>query len=310
MNHVGITIGVPGFFALDTSVSTFYVLSGFFFDNSINCSGDHKSFILKKVKSLLTPFLLYYLLSYAVFYFLHFFMPDFSLGSVEYHGVEDLFLQRNLFNGPIWFILSLFYVELLALAVHTINDHRIEALVVVLLSMCGYLLHKYGIDILACLDMTFMALFFFYFGRLLKVFYNKWIAVKSGSWITIIILSIVLYVVFVLQRPTIIWRDNAFTPNYFAVTTGGLAIVLSLSFLIIIIGALMPLKPLAWLGRNSLIVLGTHHLVYRFVQFCLENIVHVYSTFVVFIITMSFVSIMVILINKYIPVLAGNKMSK
>ena len=144
MQHVGWKVKVPGLFALDTAVACFYFLSGYFFERSAASSSSTGAFLKKKVKSLLLPFVIWYIVGYLMFYSIRLAMPALSLGSVEYHGVEDLFIQRHLFNGPIWFVLSLFYVELSFWLLRKISFEQVRVLLVIALSGGG----------ICCISMT------------------------------------------------------------------------------------------------------------------------------------------------------------
>lgn len=134
MQHVGLNISIPGLFVLDTAVACFYFISGYFFEKSVSKYDGTQSFLKKKSMTLLVPFTLWYLLSYIMFYILKIAVPTISLGSVEYHGIEDLFIQRSLFNGPIWFVLSLFYVEVLYWFIKKVIPERLHFILVLLLS--------------------------------------------------------------------------------------------------------------------------------------------------------------------------------
>ncbi len=281
------------------------MLSGFFFDKSIARCNNNWVFLRKKIKTLLVPFLLYYLIGYAMFYAIRFMMVGVSIGSIEYHGIQDLFIQRQLFNGPIWFVLSLFYVEMLAMVVKQIKDNRIKTLVILALSFWGYMLHKYDIEVKACLDMAFMALLFFYVGMLANILIN-WLTIRlERRKAFLLVLAAVFYCIFLLFSPIIIWRDNDFSPTYIATVVGGLAIVASLILLFKWISYHTTLRILPWLGKNSIIILGFHHLVYRPVQFFLDKYTHFSSPLLIFAMTMLVVTMLIVIVNKKIPVLAG-----
>lgn len=85
----------------------FFVISGLFFKSSNN----PKQYILKKTNGILVPFLTFYILSYIAFYLCNWLAPNIIKTSAS--GILDIFTQKQYFNGPIWFLLSLFIVSLM-----------------------------------------------------------------------------------------------------------------------------------------------------------------------------------------------------
>lgn len=101
-------------------VPLFYFCSGFFFQK-------HETFLTlftKKVNSLLVPYLF------------------FSIPSIF---VYLLGLPTKLYNGPIWFLFSLFCIELVFYFLLKINNNSIIISIIATLSFLGWLLCQYHI---------------------------------------------------------------------------------------------------------------------------------------------------------------------
>lgn len=92
----------------------FFLISGFFFKPS----DDWKSFIIKKSKTILIPFLFFYLLS-VPFRFLVDLWDYRTIDAYDWTRILDIFkIQAGSdylsLNVPIWFLLTLFVIQLLA----------------------------------------------------------------------------------------------------------------------------------------------------------------------------------------------------
>lgn len=87
----------------------FLVISGFFFPKNLNII----QFIKNRGLKILVPFLFFYLVSYLLFYLGMTAFPEYM--HTDAKGISDIFVQRQWFNGPIWYLLCLFWGKYLAL---------------------------------------------------------------------------------------------------------------------------------------------------------------------------------------------------
>ena len=76
MMHTDVNVDFPGLRGM--RMPLYFILSGLFFN----------------------------LASYSIFYLIGWLSPDIIKSKAT--GISDLFTQRQLFNGPIWFLLALF----------------------------------------------------------------------------------------------------------------------------------------------------------------------------------------------------------
>ena len=110
--HTGGVLSFPGSYV--TFMMMFFILSGLLFNETKTI----KELIVGRINKLLIPFLCYYLLGCVCYYVLQWVFPnylDYAQGidsAVRAKGIFDVFTQRQYFDGPIWFILCLFWCEI------------------------------------------------------------------------------------------------------------------------------------------------------------------------------------------------------
>lgn len=84
-------------------------------------------------------------------------------------GILDVFTQRQYFNGPIWFLLSLFNVSLLMFLISSTSQREWgRCLYVCLFGLFGYFLDQADVMFPLMIDTSFTMLPFFYVGVLVK----------------------------------------------------------------------------------------------------------------------------------------------
>lgn len=296
MIHTGVNEFVPGIYA--AKVPMFFVLSGLFFSKSYDRGG----YVLNKLNTIVVPFLLYYLLSYALFYVLNFFIPSVLVGDVTFHGIQDVFLQRNLFNGPLWFLLSLFQVELAFYFIRRYFTNKwMSGLFCFVLGLIGYELSVYDIDLPLWIDTSLVALPFFYIGYLIST--TQVLERVFSIWYKIGFV-ILMYVLYLLFSCDIYMSVNRYTSNYYLdMLIAGTAIVVCL---VVLCSILQKQAFLSWIGRNTLVILCTHHIVYRPIKLVLMKY-DVNSGITLFLLTMCVECILILFINRFFPLLAGKK---
>jgi len=165
------TLLVNRFFKL-IRMPLYFFLSGFFFKSYSGLF----NFLKRKTNKLLIPFIFWYLFSVG-FYLLmfHVFGLTFKYDiSFEFKNMITAFWVKEDFpNAPIWFLLCLFYVNLLFYCVYLLSKNKENNLLMVfLLSMLcggvGILLWRLKINLPAFLDSAFTSVPFFCFGYLVK----------------------------------------------------------------------------------------------------------------------------------------------
>ena len=242
----------------------YYFLSGVFFKN-------YGGGILfkKKVNKLLIPFLFWYLSTSVLLKFF------FGIVTGDNDSLWDLltsiYYESEFFNSAIWFLLSLFYVNLLFylcfsasnFPLFTVNNKSFGSLALVILSVgigfCGLLLSYLHTNIPLFIDSSLTALPFFMAGFIIKKKTNLLSPNKMDKYA-----SIIIFLCFVFIS---VFSDGRikFLTNYYSHSS---LISLYPCGIIGTIGLLYCAKCLkhipfvSYLGRYSIIVLVTHELVF------------------------------------------------
>lgn len=139
----------------------YYCLSGLFFKDY----GGLKALTLRKTNKILIPFIAWYLIGYAVYYAGNLI----SSYKVEHQfSIYDIFLSRSLFNLPIWFLLSLFWSNLLFYIASFPKSHIATISIIVSYTVVGWCMMTFNIPNFLYFATTLSCMPFFYLGYLLK----------------------------------------------------------------------------------------------------------------------------------------------
>ena len=130
MIHTGVPEVCPHVYT--AKVVLFFILSGFFFRDNI----PWKEFLKKKTRTLLIPFLCFYIFSYIIYYGMVSLKPSFAT-LTEAKGILDCFTQKNYFNGPLWFLLSLYEIQLIVFFIRRVVKKEIVQWAIYLMQLWG-----------------------------------------------------------------------------------------------------------------------------------------------------------------------------
>lgn len=272
-------------------VVMFFFCSGFFFNLSVK-SLDFRSFLKKKTLAILVPFMLYYGISYAMYYVLTIVLPS-VLGGIQF-SIWDAFTKRQLFNGPLWFFCAFYIATIIYYFIHRIKSEIIKAVASLCIGYVGFCLGKKGIFVPLWADVAMASIPFMYFGSLAYKVHFFELNIFKGfySWIW----AVGLFGVYMLWPSTIYMAINHYSGSYVHTLITGLSLILCLLFLC------KPIKKeyiFTWISRNSMVIFSTHHLVYRPIKYFMQNPI------LVAVLTLVLEIPIVWLINRYIPILAG-----
>lgn len=297
--HVGVRWMPYSAFAV--RVMLFFVISGFFFSSDLQ----PKAFIVKKVKRLIIPFLCFYFLSYGVFYVSKYLLPDFETFT-QAKGILDLFNNKRLFNGPLWFLPVLFFVGIISYGIERLVSNEIlRAVLFVIPGVAGYTLAAKCIDLPIFLDTALTAMPFFYSGILLRQINFHKLPYKLICVFVVAILSFFIYSLFPFYADMAINRYDCSMLRLFCVGYVICAGYLSCAYLI---SKYVPIlnDVLGLIGYHSLYIMCTHHIVYRFFEYILSGYLNDGAlTAAVFFFTFIICLSTAPLVEKYLPALVG-----
>lgn len=261
MTHTDVNVDFPGIQAM--RMPLYFVLSGLFFKDY----GGFLNLLQKKVNKILIPFLFFYFVSYTIFYFVDWLFPN--LIKSEATGILDIFVQRRIFNAPIWFLLALFWSNLIFCSLSLMVKKEWQRFALVFsIGGIGILLGMHRIFFPCNIDSAMSALPFFYFGYLLKksplLYPNKYD--KYNVLWAFLFYGGALCVYKRFGNPHIVFGSNIIIGNWI------FGIILSLSSVMAILFLCKIIKHLpfvSYFGRYSIIPLCVHHLIYLPIKYML-----------------------------------------
>lgn len=261
--HIGVPEPIPNISI--AKVPLFFILSGFFFKD------DQKTFAektLKGYKRLIIPFLFFYLLSYLLYYVAGFLYPPFY-EMTEASGILDCFTQKQYFNGPLWFLPCLFIVQLLTNGILALSKQTlVRTVLVVIVGCAGFLLSVVEIDLPLAADTAMVAVPLFLLG-----FWSNKLCLFKKYGIILLCASLGVYAIAYFSSPfDIAMSLNRYNVNIFFFY----ALCIFFSFMVILFcKMLIPNnRYIAYIGRNTLLLLCTHHIIYRPVKLVLWKFVN------------------------------------
>lgn len=264
IGHSGVEVDYPGLTAMRTPL--YLTLSGLFFKDY----GGFTNLLIRKTNKILIPFLFFYTASYALFYLFNALFPGLIVSDAK--GITDVFTQIQYFNGPLWFLLAIFWDNLLFGIIHlNIKSEWIRAVAVLLLGCCGMFLYNSDILLPCSIDAALVCLPFFYFGYILK---RSDILVPNRfdryNLLFTAILFATAYIIDVNIHPTLFFHDREISGNIFAIIFLPLTSVVAL---LMLCKAIKRIPVISYFGRYSIIPLCIHHLIYRPVQLVVARFV-------------------------------------
>ncbi|MBQ6693332.1 MAG: acyltransferase [Bacteroidaceae bacterium] len=264
IGHSGVQVDYPGLTAMRTPL--YLTLSGLFFKDY----GGLFNLFIRKCNKILIPFLFFYLSSYALFYLFNAIYPGLIVSEAK--GIMDVFTQTQYFNGPLWFLLVIFWDNIIFGIIHlNIKSEWSRAFLVLAIGCCGLLFYKHNLLVACSIDAAFTCLPFFYFGYLLKR--SDILVPYKLDYLNILFAAILFFAAYIIDtysHPTLFFHDRIISGNIFAVVFLPLTSVMGLLLLCKAIGYL---PVVSYFGRYSIIPLCTHHLIYRPIQLVIARFV-------------------------------------
>ena len=280
-------------------IPLFFIVSGFLLNFSK--SKDTKKIILKKLKLLMVPYLLFSLIN--------------IVGNYLINGLSTIVLKSDVFNtitlfgiGALWFLPVLFIVELIFLFNKNIINKNINKIlfylsiitiisVFILISKGNYntIIGKFTVVFVRVV----VAIFFSNIGYYSYRFINK-INLKAYQIITLTLVSIGFSS---LNGHVDLWgiQFNNIFLYVFNSITGSLTIIFMMK-------KVNRSKVLDFLGQNTLIIMATHQLIIKFI---LESSLGIkLNKFIILCLVLAIEYPIIKIINRYLPFMLGKKRIK
>ena len=294
MVHTGVPEPVWNLYELD--VPAFFVYSGYFFLPD----GGYRAFLVKKFRRLMVPFVVFYLLSYAVYYALMAVYPAAS-SMTEATGILDCLTQKSWFNGPLWFLPCLFWMQLVSYGLCRVPGVLLRLFLAFVLGVLGLALSYYGVTFPLAVDTALTASPYFFAGVLCR--HYGYFSIGRPSAVGACLLTALVWMV--CGRMSIGLSTNSYDAELLPMYV--LPSLFALSLVSVSQHLLQPWDRLTpFIGRHTLYILCIHHLVYRPVKLLTAHVssagIEPYITFAV---TMAFCLLTACWVERRLPWLFG-----
>jgi len=295
-------VDIPGFNSV--RMPLFFVLSGLLFKTY----GSLHNHVIKKVNTLLIPFLFFYLTGYVIFYAADYIFP--GLAKTEAKGILDIFTQKIYFNGPLWFLLCLFWTNIIFCVIKlNIRSEILRGTIVILLSSVGVILGQNKIFLPMTLDSSLTALFFFWVGYIIKhtpvLKPNRFDRYNILIGIAFYLMALGIEVLF--SNPGFEMSTNKIYGNPVMAYVVSLASVFAILF---VCKAIRYLPFVSYFGRYSIIPLCVHRLTYMPVKvilmYCPDYITEYYDI-IIAIAPIVICYFLIPICKKYLPYVTAQK---
>ena len=279
----------------------FFLVSGFLFNNRDTV----KTTVIKKIRSLLIPFVFFVILQRVGFILVYLIGGTFKS---SYLLLWNPVPVRGVL-GVLWFILALFLVTIIYSLINRLRSYFLIFLASFLASLAGYLLYRYKISLPMHIDASLSMMLFFFVGNFLARTDTERVG-PVRNWALLSAASVIIFIVVTkYYLPDINIVNNVIEGN-FLLSTG---LILLGCLMVLINSKLLNYVPiinnaLAYLGRNSLTIYATH-------TFILEAVYLVYpresvTTWGGVIISLLILGLCLLLnigLQKYFPFVFGKK---
>lgn len=294
--HSGFPIDLPGWSII--RMPLYFMLSGLFFKDY----GGWGQFVIKKTNKILIPFLFFYLLGCMAFYLLKYMKPELLI--TDARGIWDMFDNRQFFNGPIWFLLALYWCNVMfcGITLYVKNDLA-KFLVVCLIGFIGWYLGYRKWFVPLFIDVAMTAMPFFTMGYFLKktniLYPNRYDKYNLLFFVIAMGISILLEKS-LHQRLSLHYNAIEGWSTYLLSFTS----VMSVLFLC---KAIKTLPYITYVGRYSIIMLCVHHFIYRPLVVIIRPYNLGYSDFMIALLTVLLSALCIPLFKKYLPWFVAQK---
>lgn len=278
----------------------FFIISGIFIKRQ-----DWPIFLWKKGRGLLIPFIVFYLLGYAIVPVVNCIPWLHTKTPFQWTEIFALFYSSGFRNGALWFLLALFNGLLIIQCLLRIRNERIRVILLLLLFSLGLLEGKNDIILPLYIGAGLRTLLYLYIGYYIgRNNFEKYLVRKN--------IYIPLCTIFALITSCL--SDNAFViKNNICMGQFLLAIFSALSgslFIFTLSSLINKSRYLEYCGRTTLPILCVHSLftqvVSKIILKCMDP-TSWYAPLVAFVIVVALTHIAAEFLLRYTPALVGKK---
>lgn len=218
---------------------------------------DYREAVKKKVKSILSPFAVMYVISFIT----SFVLSLLGIGSKHAFAWINFFnplFSKTFFNGPLWFLLALFWAFILFYSLEKLCREKELPLILSTMTVgcVGFYLNRLGITLPLFMGQGLVGCSMLMIGFLIKKYIGKYFTSSKLLTLGIGLVGIILFVEF---SSSLSMQDNAYEgvyPLFLIGIIGGSVMFISFSLLL---ERHLPFA--AYWGRYSLVVLCLHNFI-------------------------------------------------
>lgn len=305
--HVVPEFGEKSSFLSCVRMPLYFCLSGLFYKDY----GSLKNFFCKKINKILIPFVAWYFIGYAIYYAGRIVL---SSSSDATFSLNDIFYSNEIFNLPIWFLLCLFWCNVLFVIVQRFfKKWYLQISAVFFISMTGWAMSFFDVFNLFYIGSSMTCLPFFYIGYQLRQtgFLYKDLKNSHSFFIMCISLMLALLIALVPDSPPRLnyYKNEIIYGNLLLIYICSSAFVVGVLMLCKMIGS-VPF--VSWIGRYSIIVLVSHmwmrDLVKTAIDLSFGNALDILLLEVLtFIVVMLLMTIFIPFCRQYLPYITAQK---
>ncbi|MDR3594806.1 acyltransferase family protein [Clostridium sp.] len=235
----------------------FFVISGYLFD--VRRYNDNRSFIIKKGRSLLQPYCCFWIISLIVQALAS---NANILPKIEYGQLINSFFyitQKGIWNGPLWFLVCLFVVEIIYFLLVKRFGNDYLKLYIMIFFIIGLLLSKVNLVLPFKIDVAFTGLVFFTLGNMVREYGLSVRTNKKQDMIIFCITTVIVFMTAIFFNPVIVSMMVCQYGNYIIFIITSIIGVISIYYIAKII---REFKLLEFIGSNSLVIMSLHFIIY------------------------------------------------
>lgn len=304
--HIAPEIGKQFDFLTCLRMPLYFCLSGLFFKDY----GSVRNLVIKKTDKLLIPFVAWYLIGYLIYY-----IRVFTIGESEYNfKLWDVFFNADFYNMPIWFLLSLFWCNIIFAVICRITDKWIfRTLIVGAIASAGWLFSFYEAGNFLFIATSMVCLPFFFMGKALAETDILYEGTDKKRDLLLIIGSIAICACCILLADDSLrmsfYNNTLLSGNVFSIYLCSAALILATLLICKFIGKI---PYISFLGRFSIIVLVTHCLAKNILNRSIRHLIGMEwdeATFNLFLlgVVMALMLLIIPFCRKYLPYITAQK---
>lgn len=290
-------------------IPLFLFLSGMLFKGGV-----FLDFISNKTRTLLLPFVGWYILSYVIIGIVKLVKGD----SLEYVLMKlgDIFITNDIFNISLWFLLALYWENLIFYFLLVfVKNKKYIILPVFFITGCGLIMNYFSIFNFLYIGSAMSCLPYFYGGYIINETIISLDRNKAFKLFVYLLILCCILAFISVDPPRLVYYNNTIASgNIFSIYLYGFLLVIAIILFCKSIGRI---PFVTWLGENSLIILVSHLLFAPFIGTILMkllpsvgiiNIIHI--RIICFIIVLSVMLGFVPLCIRFVPFICAVKRKK